>query len=139
MKRFLAISLLSIFLAGQINLTWATHFCGQTMVKSSLMLGQGRLDCGMEETQSCDIPASKGRSDKCLQTSCCDSEYYSADTDDFFNAGSTTIDFHGLSTAAFVCTVFDFSIPNPDWPHFIAKSPPLVYSDKQIWLQVFLI
>ncbi|MDZ7605089.1 MAG: hypothetical protein U5K79_05765 [Cyclobacteriaceae bacterium] len=56
MRRIIAISLLLIFGAGQVNLTWASHFCGAFKVKSELMLGHGHLDCGMAEINNCETP-----------------------------------------------------------------------------------
>lgn len=84
MKRILAISLLFIFLAGQFNLTWGTHFCGQFAVERSVSFGEDHLSCGMEEDRCCDEDESEHSGPIVLGEDCCSNDFYSSDADDFF-------------------------------------------------------
>ena len=84
MRVLIAIQFLVILLASQINLTWSNHYCGPRVVKSSIMIGQGHLSCGMPEMEACDsgIPV---ETTSFIPVSCCSNEYFSSDSDDFYN------------------------------------------------------
>ena len=84
MKRVLAISLLLIFTAGQLNLTWATHFCGEFAVQNSVAIGIDDLSCGMEEESCCDEDSKEITGPIITTEECCSNDYYSSDADDFF-------------------------------------------------------
>lgn len=139
MKRIIAISLLFIFLAGQLNLTWASHFCGDFKVKSTVMLGVGNLDCGMEEKQSCDMQEKTETSKNCIKVSCCENEYYSADIDDFFHASENSIAPLVLFAHTFLLFSFNNFSYEREQVYDNSTSPPLIRADKQVWNQTFII
>ena len=96
MKRTIAISLLLIFISGQLNLTWAKHFCGMIEEKSSVMLGHGHLDCGMGEMTVCEDDMEIVDGPSFTAPDCCNNDYYSADSDDFFSKVQTVSDIQVL-------------------------------------------
>jgi hypothetical protein len=139
MKRVFAISLLFIFLSGQFSVTWATHFCGEFEVKSSIMLGHGHLDCGMGEMQSCEDEAKDSDGTSIVPPVCCSNDYYSAESDEYFNQVKTLGTGYVLFASAYVISFFE----NADSVHhnnfFIAESPPLIPDDLQVLHQNFLL
>lgn len=139
MKRILAISLLLIFIAGQVNLTWATHFCGKFAVQSSVSLGIDDLTCGMEEEFCCDEDDNEIDGPIIISEECCSNDYYSSNADDYFNKvesfTSQEVDF----PIAYVLSFFDLTFEIDEQNIFIASSPPLIQSDQQVLYQSFLL
>ncbi len=139
MKRTIAISLLLIFLAGQFNLTWAAHYCGSFKVKSSMMLGHSHLDCGMMDTMACEGESTQPLGMVVEKNGCCQTQYFSSDTDILFNGEKTisplTIDFF----IAYSVSLIDFVPQSLDQKFFISHSPPLIQAEKCILYQTFLI
>jgi hypothetical protein len=139
MKRFLAISLLVIFIAGQVNLTWADHFCMSFKVQSSVMLGHGELDCGMGEMSSCDDEQEDASIPVFKAPSCCSNDYYSSDSDDNFVKEKSHSDDQITFVAIYTTTLLQFFNEQTDQSTFIASSPPLIQSDRQVLFQTFLL
>ncbi len=139
MKRIIAISLLLIFGAGQVNLTWASHFCGVFKVKSALMIGHGHLDCGMPEMNACDIQNQQQGAVIIEKNGCCENVYFSADSDDVFR----TVDAVNIQGCDFfIISFFAFdnhSVENSKLELPITPSPPLMHSDKCLLYQIFII
>jgi len=139
MKRAISISLLIVFLAGQVNLTWASHYCGSFKVKSSMMLGHSHLDCGMEETMECERETTQSGGMAVEKNNCCKTQYFSSDADNFFAGGKTskpiTVDF----IIAFTSTCFDFAPNSLVQEYFLIHSPPLIQEKKCILYQSLLI
>ena len=139
MRRIIAISLLLIFGAGQVNLTWASHFCGVFKVKSELMLGHGHLDCGMPEMNACDVPNQQPGMVIIEKNGCCENIYFSSDSDDTFNAAGTVniqgCDFLIIPFFAFI----NLSGENSKTEFHTIPSPPLVHVDKCLLYQTFII
>ena len=139
MKRILALSLLFIFLAGQLNLTLASHYCGSIKVETTMSLGKVDLDCGMEEMQTCDRPSENEERSACLKIHCCVNEYSSADTDDFFNASEQNIIPQVFFVHYFFISFLDQFLNESEQDFIVTASPPLIHPDKQVWYQTFLI
>jgi hypothetical protein len=136
MKRVFAISLLFIFLSGQFNLTWATQFCGESKVKGSLMLGHGHLDCC---EGSCDDSDDHTYGASIVASSCCRIDYYSAESDDYFNQIKTIGTSYVLFASAYVISFFENADSVNHNNFFIAESPPLIPDDLQVLHQNFLL
>ena len=139
MKRVIAISLLIIFMAGQVNLTWADHFCMSFKVQSSMMLGHGELDCGMGEMMSCDEEQNDDTVPMFKAPSCCSNDYYSSDADDNFFKASSLSDDQISFLAVFAQVFLQNYNKNIESNIFVASSPPLIYTDKQVLYQTFLL
>lgn len=139
MKRVLAISLLIIFFAGQVNLTWADHFCMSFKVKSSVMFGQGHLDCGMGEMMDCEDECNEINSPIFEAQSCCSNDYYSSDSDDHFNKSESILGDQILFIASLVETMISFYPDNDEQKKLITSSPPLIHHDRQVMYQTFLL
>lgn len=138
MKRIISISLLLIFLSGQFNLTWATQFCDESEV-NSLMLGHGFLDCCEGETQSCEDSDDRTDGESFAPPDCCRVDYYSANSDDFFNHIKTLLTSRVLFASAYVNSFIENTFANHHQKFFIAESPPLISDDRQVLLQTFLL
>ena len=137
MKRIISISLLLIFLSGQFNLTWATQFCGESEVKSSFMLGHGQLDCCEGSCDDSDDHTDGASS--IVASSCCRVDYYSAESDDYFNQIKTLGTSYVLFSPAFVISFFENADSVNHKNYFIAESPPLIPDDLQVLHQNFLL
>lgn len=139
MKRIIAISLLLIFISGQLNLTWAKHFCGMIEVKSSVMLGHGHLDCGMGEMAACEDDMEIVDGPSFTAPDCCNNDYYSADSDNFFSKVKTSLDNQVLFAATYTISLFNLNSVNDAHEYFVASSPPKIQPDLQVLYQTFLI
>jgi len=139
MKRIIAITLLLIFGAGQVNLTWASHFCGVFKVKSELMLGHGHLDCGMSEMNTCDTQTKLPGGITIERNGCCENIYYSSDTDDSFSAANA-VNIQGCDFIIVPYFTFNnLSVENSKIVFSRIPSPPLIHPDKCLWHQTFII
>ena len=139
MKRILAISLLIIFVSGQVNLTWADHFCMSFKVKSALMLGHDHLDCGMGEMMECEDGNSQAEGPVFKTPNCCSNDYYSSDSDDHFNKSESISGNQIFILASFVEALISFSPENDEHKILITSSPPLIHQDYQVMYQSFLL
>jgi len=139
MRRTIAISLLLIFGAGQVNLTWASHFCGVFKVKSELMLGHGHLDCGMPEMSTCDTQSRLPGTVIIEKNGCCENIYFSSDSDDNFSAANS-VNFHGCDFLLMSLFAFNnLSGENSRTEFLTIPSPPLIHTDKYLLYQTFII
>ena len=138
MKRIFAISLLFIFVSGQVNLTWATHYCGSFAVDNSITFGEEKLTCGTEQ-YCCSEESPDVDGPVIVNEDCCSNDYHSVDADDYFTKIESSFDRQLLFSAAFVISLFDFSPNNDALNFYLASSPPLIQSDRQVLYQTFLL
>lgn len=139
MKRLIATFLLLVFIAGQINLTWADHYCGKRIVKSALMLGHGHLDCGMMEMMACDAEPSETDSEAFKTPDCCENAYYSAESDEYFSKSATSVQEIPFFILAFTYSLFDSSIHTEDVEFSLIPRPPLILTERYMHNCVLLI
>jgi len=139
LKRVIAISLLAIFLTGQVNLTWATHFCGSFAVESAVSLGKADLSCGMEMMSCCDEDSNENSGPLFTNEECCSNDYASSEADDFFDKSSNSIDKQVLFANAYVISLFSFTQENDEQQIIDDLSPPLLHADRQVLYQTFLL
>ncbi|OOG76839.1 hypothetical protein [Algoriphagus sp. A40] len=125
MKKILSSILLLIFFAGQINLAWASHFCGDKLVSNELTLNPKSADC-------CG-------SDSKVPMDCCEDEIAQADADDFFKKSEIKTQISPEFLLSYVLTYVgidaietDFQTPSPYFPD-------IPISDLQVLHQTFLI
>lgn len=134
LKRILAISLSALMLISSTGVSLATHFCMGRAVETKLSLGEAELDCGMEETQSCEHQTQLHR------IPCCDNEYQSISHDENFSLSKLLISFE-LSLQAEIFRLFDWQ-PNFDkllsTLNLFYPQPPLA-QDLPILHQSFLL
>ncbi|MCG8307239.1 MAG: hypothetical protein MI975_07580 [Cytophagales bacterium] len=145
MKRFAAISLLLIFIAGQVNLTWATHYCGKFAVERLVSLGVNKSSCCMEEENCCDenICCDDKTIDAAVPTiiseECCSNDYFSSNTDDFFIKSESGNNAQILFVAAYVSSLHKH-VDHPDFKRTQTKEFSfLIAPDKQVFYQTFLL
>jgi len=139
MKRVLAISLLIIFISGQINLTWASHFCGNFKVESTLSLGKADLSCGMEEMSCCDEASVNNTGSIIITDRCCSNDYFTSDADDFFDNSGNSFDRQILFINSFVTSLYNYVQQNDEPQIVFVSSPPLILLDHQVLYQTFLL
>ena len=59
MRKLIAISLSCILLLSNVGITLASHYCGGEAVESAVLIGGGKLDCGMDiNASACENPQS---------------------------------------------------------------------------------
>ena len=125
MKKLLSIALLLFFMMGQVNLTWAMHYCGDELMSSEVSLAPEKSHCcGDEGTKSMD---------------CCADEVTIADSDDFFGKTEINLD---LSPSFVLVLAYSFfitpiSIEEPQRYEIAQKGIPI--PDLNILYQNFLI
>lgn len=139
MKRIIAISLLLIFISGQLNLTWASHYCMGFNVKNSLMLGQGQLDCGMGDMMNCRDNATDCDEENLKLPSCCSNDYVSSDSDDHFDRSESISNSQIFFIASYAETLLSFNPQNDEEISYIASPPSLMQPDLQVLYQSFLL
>lgn len=115
MKSLLSTFLLLFFLMGQVNLTWAKHFCGDELVSSKVTLAEEGHDC-CESEKGSKVPMD-----------CCEDEISRADSDDFF--GKTEFQVK-ISPEFILAYVFVFGFPPVE--NKLAEQPEFEFSDKPI-------
>ena len=139
MRRILALSMLMIFLAGQVNLTWANHFCMSFKVTSSLMLGQSHLDCGMNEMMHCDDLDNDFTGPVFTVPACCSNDYISSDSDEHFTKSENLSNSLLFFNASYIECFYNLNPGNDEENNIIAFSPPLIQPDLQVLYQTFLL
>lgn len=139
MKRFLAITLVVIFVAGQLNLIWAEHFCMDHKVKTAVLLGTAQLDCGMGAMVNCEEEVVDTDGPVIKAPDCCYNKFYSSESDDQFDKSeSVSIELAKFITS-FVVTYQSFFPENDAHISVVDASPPLIQYDRQIQYQSFLL
>lgn len=127
MKSLLSTFLLLFFLMGQVNLTWAKHFCGDKLVSSKVSLAAESHDCC--ETEKGTI----------IPLDCCENEILTADSDDFFGKTDfqVTISPEFIHAYAFMFGFSPAEKQGADRPEFAFPDRPIL--DLNILHQTFLI
>ena len=139
MKRILAISLLLIFIAGQVNLTLATHFCGKDAVDTAVSIGKDKMSCGPEKGKCCDEDVEEVAGPVITSQECCSNDYYSSDADDYFIKTETGKDEQLLFVAICVTSFYNHTFFS-HWKSFQTKNfSVLITPDKQVLYQSFLL
>lgn len=103
------------------------------------MLGHGHLDCGMGEMQSCEDSTTDTDGPSIVPPSCCSNDYYSSDSDDYFNPVETLLASQVLFASAYVISFHENADSVNDQNFFIAQSPPIIPDDLQVLHQTFLL
>lgn len=125
MKNLMPFILLLIFFAGQVNLAWATHYCGGMKVASELTVSPIDHSC-------CD-----GDSED--SNDCCEDQISQADSDDFFKKSevNSSITPEFVLLAAFL--IQGFAPSNSTFDNFYSYSRDWICTDRVVLHQTFLI
>jgi hypothetical protein len=125
MKNLMPFILLLFFFAGQVNLAWATHYCGGMKVASELTVSPIDHNC-------CD-------GDPEASNDCCEDQISQADSDDFFKKSevNNSISPEFVLLAAFI--IQGFAPNNATLDDFYSYTPDRICSDKVVLHQTFLI
>lgn len=121
-----------------MGFTVATHYCGGHAVKSSLMLGNGELDCGMKKmASSCESHSTETSLTKRV---CCENEYLSLEIEDDFQLSIIQSDIDLNFVFTFVYTFVELHSSDVEQNVTYGDySPPLKDIDTQVLFQSFLI
>lgn len=104
------------------------------------MLGHGQLDCGMGEMESCEEDLAHSTNEpSIIPPSCCSNDYYSAESDEYFNHIEILLTSDVLFDTGYVISFFENAFSENHLNLFIAESPPLSSDDRQVWHQTFLL
>ncbi|MBW3546452.1 MAG: hypothetical protein KY428_12795 [Bacteroidetes bacterium] len=129
MKIFLAISLITLLLVGNIGFTIGTHLCCGQAVNSELMIGHNHLadnDC-----------PKKG---KHVQIKgCCEDHYQTIVIEDELKSAPVQVSSFEFALA-FVHTFLNIALfSDTEKPQYSHYSPPLLLRDMPVLNQVFII
>ncbi|WP_139316551.1 HYC_CC_PP family protein [Algoriphagus marinus] len=72
MKQILTTLMLLFFLLGQVNLSWAKHYCGDELIDSEVTFSPEKSDCGA--SSAAEVPED-----------CCKDQITTVDADDHFS------------------------------------------------------
>jgi hypothetical protein len=126
MKTILSTFLLAFFLMGQVNLTWAKHFCDDKLVSSELTLKAKAKDCCGEKTSK-------------VPMDCCEDEISTADADDFFGKADFNLKISPEFVLAFAYSFGLVISPSLETPTPKPDSPDKPYRELYILYETFLI
>jgi hypothetical protein len=136
MKRFLSLLLAVVFLAGNIGVTVANHYCGDEIYNQAVSLGHADLNCGMEksERQTCESP------NDFFSKSCCQTEFHNYKISDEFQSelNESKIDIK-FSIAIFRAFYPSLTIEKDHPAEYFNYYPPLLERDIPVLIQSFLI
>lgn len=125
MKKLLSIAMLLFFMMGQVNLTWAMHYCGDKLMSSEVSLAPEKSDCcGDEGTKSMD---------------CCADEVTVADSDDFFGKTEINLDLSPSFVLALVYSFLNISLTLEEPQRYEIAQKGIPIADLNILYQNFLI
>ncbi|UZD22754.1 hypothetical protein PBT90_04885 [Algoriphagus halophytocola] len=113
MKSILSSLMLLFFLAGQVNLTLAAHYCGDELKSAAVTIAPEKTDCC--GTDSANIP----------DTDCCTDEYASSDSDDYFGKAQFQTQLSPDFLLAYVLT-----IPGIQWEDEELTRSEYLFPDK---------
>ena len=125
MKQFLSIVLLAFFLMGQVNLTLASHFCGDELMSTELSIAKEKADCCGEEDK--------------VPMQCCDDEVTQADADDYFGKSKVDIKVSPTFILAYALTIFPTSTIDTQAGEFNSDEEDFALPDYHILYQTFLL
>ncbi len=131
----MSIFLSFILLAGSVQITLGTHYCGGTAVAAELMLGHQHLDCGMTGMDK-KQPESHGNA---FSSQCCDNEYQTLATDETMKQSAIKKMVNAPIVLA-LPPVYQFTAPALSQQMAVPYyRPPTFVKDINILHQVFLI
>ncbi|MGL1885177.1 MAG: hypothetical protein OCD76_01585 [Reichenbachiella sp.] len=138
MKKIISISLAFILLLSNAGFAVATHYCGGQAVKSSIVLGNAMIDCGMKMDKECESKETIGI--QISKTPCCQNEYQSLDVEDDYKQSvlrsNVNIEFIAAFINSFILTPLFADSNESEYANY---SPPFLESDIPTLHQVFLL
>lgn len=139
MKKVLAIFLSMLMLTSNVGITFATHYCGGKAVKTSVMLGQEDLSCGMTDMET---PCkNQPQSPTVKSKGCCENQYVQFEIEDDYNSSTVVetpvqMDF----VAAFIISYINlYSFDASAEAEYLNYAPPLLDLDIPVLIQSFLL
>lgn len=117
--------MLIFFVMGQVNLAWATHYCGDELMSSEVSLAPEKSDCCGDEMPK--------------EMDCCESDITVVDSDDFFGKSEIKVNVSPEFALALTFTFFNIELPVEiqTWGDISSHAPPT--PDLTILYQTFLI
>jgi hypothetical protein len=140
MKRSISLFLIIFLMIGQTGLTFATHYCGGSAVKTKLMLNNDLPDCGMNMMSSCEMTPSQDEGPLVKREPCCQDHMTKIEANQDLLTGF--LESSETFTYEFSVTVEELPFV-ADQVEFIplasSNSPPDSDHDLQVLFQSFLI
>jgi hypothetical protein len=125
MKQLFSITMLLFFFLGQVNLSWAKHYCGDILITSEVSVAPEKSDCCGDE------------STKIIE--CCEDQITMADSDDHFSKSEFQVSVSPDFVLAYTLTFFRILIPETAVSSHQTDHENLPISDFQLLHQSFLI
>jgi hypothetical protein len=125
MKQLLSITMLLFFFLGQVNLSWAKHYCQDILITSEVSIAPGKSDCCGDESA------------KIIE--CCEDQITTADSDDHFSKSEFPFSVSPDFVLAYTLTFFCILMPETDESHHQTDHRNLPIPDFQLLYQSFLI
>jgi hypothetical protein len=137
-RKIISISLSIILLLSNSGFAIATHYCGGHSVKSSLVLGNAAIDCGMKMDKGCESKETHGV--ELSKVPCCQNEYQSLDVKDDYKPTLTQTSVNVEFVASFIISFFLFPLSiDSRGSEYADYSPPFLERDTPTLHQVFLL
>jgi hypothetical protein len=125
MKQLVSSILLLFFFLGQVNLSWAEHYCGDELMNSELTFSPEKNDCSGSEN------------DKLAD--CCENQITTADADDHFSKSEVKVSISAEFVLAYALSLVRILISDTDSDQYDTYSENLPAPNLHLLHQTFLI
>lgn len=125
MKQLLSIAMLLFFFLGQVNLSWAKHYCGDELITSEVSIAPEKSNCCGDESAKI--------------IACCEDRITTIDADDHFSKSKFPFSVSPDFILAYTLTFFCKPPSQTGDSHRQADSEDLPIPDFQLLYQSFLI
>lgn len=127
MKSIISSIMLLFFLAGQVNLTLAAHYCGDELKSTEVTVAPEKINC------------CGGALKKIPDPDCCSDKYTSSDSDDYFGKTQFQVQLSPEFVLAYILTIPDVFLEDIEIFNHEYLFPDRPIPDLNILYQSFLI
>ena len=136
-KKILSISLAILFLFSTINLNIMSHYCGGRLVETKVILGNGKVSCGMEE----DVALCENYPGTALEKNCCEDDWHQISIKDDYTTSHNKTEFNktpfAISGLLPLVTIAQNAPARFSAARY--KSPPDSHAVCLLFIRVFLV
>jgi hypothetical protein len=125
MKKLFSITMLLFFFLGQVNLSWAKHYCGDILITSEVSVAPEKSDCCGDESTKI--------------IACCEDQITTANSDDHFSRSAFQVSVSPDFVVAYTFSFFSVLIPETAYSPCQIDHQNIPIPDFQLLHQYFLI
>jgi ketosteroid isomerase-like protein len=125
MKQLFSITMLLFFFLGQVNLSWAKHYCEDILITSKVSVAPEKSDCCEDESEKI--------------IACCEDQITTANSDDHFSKSEFQVSVSPDFRLAYTFSFFSILIPETADSSYQIDHQNLPIPDFQLLHQSFLI